>query len=147
MSVIVYEMKPMGFQAKVEIAACYVEVCDQLLLLQCAPSKEEAGKWGVPAGKIEAGESSKQGAIRELFEETGILVLEDNLQTMGSLYIKKPHIEYVYHLFRIVCQVQPEVVLSIEHADYRWCSFQEIEGLPLMLAAFDAVKKWQRSRF
>jgi ADP-ribose pyrophosphatase YjhB (NUDIX family) len=36
-------------------------------------SKEpDAGRWSLPAGKIEAGESINDAAIRELAEETGI---------------------------------------------------------------------------
>jgi len=47
----VYETKPQGFKAAVEIAGCYLEIDGQLLLLEYSSSKTESGKWGVPAGK------------------------------------------------------------------------------------------------
>ena len=40
-----------------------------MLLLQ-----RPAGTWEPPAGRLQPGESFEEGAIRELYEETGILV-------------------------------------------------------------------------
>ena len=61
MFVEVYETKPIGFKASVEVAACYLEVEGRLLLLECAAKKQEAGRWGVPAGKLEKGETPAMG--------------------------------------------------------------------------------------
>jgi 8-oxo-dGTP pyrophosphatase MutT (NUDIX family) len=84
----VHETKPQGFKPAVEIAACYLEIDGQLLLLECSPSKPEPGKWGVPAGKLEVGETPEQAAKRELLEETGILIENSEIHAMGSLYPK-----------------------------------------------------------
>jgi len=56
------------------------------------------GKWTLPAGFMENGESSLDGAIRETFEETGarIRVLNDSLYTLFNL----PAINQVYMFFR-----------------------------------------------
>jgi len=139
----VHETKPQGFKPAVEIAACYLEIDGQLLLLECSPSKPEPGKWGVPAGKLEADETPEQAAKRELFEETGILIENSEIHAMDSLYIRKPHIDYVYHLFQVTLKEKPEVRLSSEHPNYLWALPQEIEALPLMEGAFEALQKYR----
>ena len=82
----VFEKPPADFHPRVEIAACYLEVDHHLLLLQRTREKSEPGLWGVPAGKIEPGEIPLHGALRELFEETGIAAphLTDLGQTLHA---------------------------------------------------------------
>ncbi len=53
---------------------CVGVICfrgDDVLLIQrgTAPRK---GEWSIPGGRIEAGESEAQAALRELYEETGV---------------------------------------------------------------------------
>jgi 8-oxo-dGTP pyrophosphatase MutT (NUDIX family) len=48
---------------------------DRLLLLRAGdPAQPELRYWFTPGGGLDAGESSAQGAARELFEETGLRV-------------------------------------------------------------------------
>ena len=66
-------------------------------------SKEDkifGGMWALPGGKIEKGETVKETAKREVFEETGLSLtsIEDNFCMKGSLNIKDypPLLIYVY---------------------------------------------------
>ncbi len=142
MQVEVFETRPDGFQGAIEAAAAYLEIDGRLLLLQCGELKEEAGRWGVPAGKSEKGETAEETVRRELFEETGIRAEPSIIQNLGVLYIRKPNIQYVYHLFRIALDQKPEVRLSNEHQQYQWASVQELESLPLMAGAYAALRKY-----
>ncbi|PJD95920.1 MAG: NUDIX hydrolase [Parachlamydia sp.] len=135
----VYEKKPEDFFPKVEVAATYVSLNGKLLLLELAPKKQEAGAWGVPAGKLEVDEMPVKGAQRELFEETGIDKDIEDFQSLGALYIRKPDLDYTYHLFSLNLNTQYPVCLSPEHSSYKWVSPAEARNLPLMNGANQAL--------
>lgn len=139
----VYTTKPSDFKASIQVAACYVEIDGDLLLLQCSPNKQEAGTWGVPAGKIEENESTMNGAKRELLEETGIDIPLSNLHPLTTLYIRKPKIDYSYHLFKVTMPAKPKIVLSSEHPAYMWASKKDLETLPLMVGAKEALETYR----
>src|ERR1700722_19388156 len=101
--------------------------------LQLADHKTEKGAWGVPADKLESREEPLQAAKRELFKETGIRIEPiDRLQALGALYIHKPELDYVYHLFSIQLDTMPALALSAEHCSYAWVSREESAAFPLM---------------
>ncbi len=141
----VYEQKPEIFSHKVEVAATYVNVNGKILLLELSHSKSEAGCWGVPAGKLEENEVPLIGAKRELLEETGIDVSENQFQSFGQLYMCKPDIDYIYHVFSIRLAKLPIILLSSEHLSYKWVSLNEAENLPLMSGAQEALDFYYRN--
>ncbi|WP_332605041.1 nucleotide triphosphate diphosphatase NUDT15 [Acinetobacter sp. ESBL14] len=57
---------------------------DQVLLGLRIKAGEEAS-WCFPGGKIEAGESYEQSALREVFEETGLKLEEQNIKPFTLL--------------------------------------------------------------
>lgn len=63
---------------------CFVidDVQQQLLMIY-KKRGQGAGKWNVPGGKIQEGESEEQAAIRETIEETGII--PSYLERIGTL--------------------------------------------------------------
>ncbi len=70
---------------------------DKVLLCKRA-IEPRLGKWTLPAGYMENGESSLSGAIRETKEEAGaeIIIAADSLYTLYNL----PNINQVYMFFR-----------------------------------------------
>lgn len=70
---------------------------DKVLLCKRA-IQPRLGKWTLPAGFMENGESSLHGAIRETHEEAGasVIVKSDSLYTLFNL----PKINQVYMFFR-----------------------------------------------
>lgn len=143
----IYETAPEGFTPQVEVAACYLEIDGQILLLQKAYGEREGGTWGVPAGKLEKEESPEEGAKRELFEETGICIQSaSQIQHFGSLYIRKPGIDYVYHQFKIQLDKKPDVRISQEHQDFQWVALSQIENLPLMDGAKQVLDRYQEHK-
>jgi len=77
------------------VVGCIVEWEDKILLCRRA-IKPRYGLWTVPAGYMENGETTHQGALRETLEEANARVEIDALYALYNI----PHINQVYLLFR-----------------------------------------------
>lgn len=60
-------------------AILYNKDSDRVLIVQ-----SEAGKWGPPKGHIEIGEKCEDGAIREVYEETGLDIRKTKKEVFGD---------------------------------------------------------------
>lgn len=120
----------------------------------------KAHKWGTfPKGHIDAGESKRDAALRELFEETGIksddikLISEDILLT--QLYSfkdnKKGLIQKTNEFY--LAEVQDvKITVTIDNdeiSEYKWCSVNEALKLSeyenfkeIIIKADEIVKKF-----
>lgn len=135
----VYEQKPAGFTAQVEAAGGYLWCQNRLLLVRRHENKPQGGTWGIPAGKLEANESPKEAAIREVQEEVGVDI-SSNLESMGELYITLPDVSYIYHMFFKPLESFPELTIALEeHVEARWVSTDDALTLPLIKGAKEAL--------
>ena len=68
---------------------------DKVLLCQrnIEPCK---GKWGFPQGFLEIGESSRQGAAREAFEEAGVSVNPESAELLALFNLAGMQVQVVY---------------------------------------------------
>jgi len=136
MTLKIFEVKPGNFDTSVEVSACYVQVDQKFLLLQKPDSNENT--WSVPGGKIERGETPLQAAKRELFEETGIET--DQIRSLTKLYVRKPGVDFVYHMFQVNLGVMPLVAISKEHQSYTWKEQSQLDQLPLIAGFHEALE-------
>jgi len=63
-----------------------------------------AGKYAGIGGRVEAGETIRAAATRELYEETGILATDSDLQAMGAItfcFPNQPTWDQVVHVFLV----------------------------------------------
>src|SRR5215472_5549248 len=110
MQVEVSDQKPMHFQPKMQASACYLEVDNRILFIQQEKDKTDAEMWGVPAGKLESGETPEIAAKRELFEETGIQFSSTSrIDYLETLYIRKPDLDYIYYMFKVHLDKKPPI--------------------------------------
>jgi ADP-ribose pyrophosphatase YjhB (NUDIX family) len=61
------------------VVTCFVACGERLLWVQRG-LEPQLGKWAIPGGYLERGETMAEGAARELHEETGVLIPADQLQ-------------------------------------------------------------------
>ncbi len=95
----------------------------RMLLLQ-----RPTGTWEPPAGRLAPGESFEGGAVREVYEETGLLVAPQRL--LATWVGERPggdHLASVTYASRITSD---GVRLSDEHLGYRWVTLDEWLELP-----------------
>jgi 8-oxo-dGTP pyrophosphatase MutT (NUDIX family)/deoxyadenosine/deoxycytidine kinase len=110
-----------------------VVVGEEILLLKRRTSRSFGDRWGIPTGKIDHQEGPLQAIIRELFEETGILTSEGNLEHVGDYFVVNSAMSFRYSLFLFHAEEMPKIKISPEeHTDSVWIARSRIEDLPLI---------------
>jgi 8-oxo-dGTP diphosphatase len=141
----VFEAEPLNFFPKVSVAGCFCACRGKFLILQRNPKSSQGMTWGVPAGKMEAGELPLETAIREVREETGLKLKRSELELIGSLYIQLPTIHYVFHMFYKKFETIPSLEICLEeNLQASWVSVEEALQMPLIAGGIEAVKKYQQ---
>lgn len=69
-----------------EVACVAVLDGDKILL----GKRKDNGKWTTPGGHMEPGETPVQGAVRELYEESGIKAKPEDLEHLATKHVTKP---------------------------------------------------------
>ena len=116
-----YQKPPRGFSPRLDAVGCFLQYRDTLLLLLRCDNAPQGGKWGMPAGKVEKGEEKHTAMLRELEEETGLVVGRDSVSHFGTVYVKWPEYDFTYHMFGHNLKDMPIIHLRpAEHSDYRW---------------------------
>jgi 8-oxo-dGTP pyrophosphatase MutT (NUDIX family) len=119
----IYESVPKDFNPKFEIVSCFMEHNGEILLLHRQDHKAEGNTLGVPAGKIDEGESATAAIIREIKEETNYDASKDNVTYFGKVYVRYSTYDFTYHIFHLVLKKKPEITINLkEHKDYVWAS-------------------------
>jgi 8-oxo-dGTP diphosphatase len=119
----------------------------KILLLRESSLYEEGaeeGKWDVPGGRIEEGETLQEGLLREVKEETGLTVSKGRLLGAydGFPVIKgeKCHVVRLYFL----CESDTDQVeLSKDHDAYAWVGEEDDEKV-LMDDIREMIKEAQQ---
>ena len=123
------------------VVGCIVEWEDRILLCRRA-IEPRYGMWTVPAGFMENGETTFQGAIRETAEEANARV------EIGPLYALYdiPHVNQVYILFRAQL-LDPNVRAGAETLEVRLFSEAEIPWDQIAFASIrDALARYYADR-
>ena len=117
--------KPLALSAKVVVRD---EEGRCLLLKRSLSSKGNPGKWDLPGGKVDVGESFDQGLLREVAEETGLTI---SLQrVLGAAESESPTKKVAYLILEGRVE-SGKVRLSGEHDEYIWVNRRELPKMEL----------------
>ena len=137
----IYSQPPPDFHPTVEVASCYCSYENKILLLKRHPRKPQGDTWGVPAGKLEKRETPRMAVVREIHEEVGLEIDDEHLKEIGKLYVRLPHVDYIYHMFSRHFLTQPSIKLELEeHMESLWVTMEEALRMPLIAGGKEALQ-------
>jgi 8-oxo-dGTP diphosphatase len=113
-------------------------------LLLVKRGKEPAkGRWSVPGGRVEAGESDAEATAREVLEETGVRVRVGDL--VGTVERDAPG-GGVYLIRDYACVAHADDVGSVQAGDdaddAAWFTPDEVRGLDISPGLVEALSEW-----
>lgn len=117
----------MGIRTNVQVFVFVSKPSFKVLVLKRIP--EKSGYWQPVCGGVDNGEELRGTVIREVFEETGITKVKSIINLNYSFSYREPKNGQVMDMqdfcFAVEVDVIPEVRLSSEHEQYKWCSYDE----------------------
>ena len=97
-----------------------------LLLLRSDKSHWMPGVYGPPGGHLDQGESPKQAAVRETYEESGLTVQSSDLE----LLVQRTKHDFGMVYYYITDKFTGDgVTLSYEHRGFSWADWEKIQKL------------------
>lgn len=106
------------------VAGCILQKDGKYLLVQEKLPKAY-GKWNLPAGHVDPGESAIDAAVREVQEETGLAVVADKEVFSEAI----PERDREFHIFTAQIIGGTLVAQADEILDAQWFSLDEIYQL------------------
>ena len=122
----------------------------QVMIMERA---DKAGFWQSVTGSLEAGETPKQAAIREVLEETGLDALQYDFQDwhISNTYEIYPHWRHRYapgvtqnteHVFGLLLpETIPIKLAPDEHVRYEWVDWREAAQRVFSWTNVEALRK------
>jgi 8-oxo-dGTP diphosphatase len=116
---------------------------DRVLLVRRARSPSR-GRWSVPGGVIELGETVRQAAKREVREECGVEIEAGGVIHVADNIVRDRSGRVQFHYAAIYVQaryVGGEARPASDAAEARWARYEELETLDMHPAARQAIRR------
>ena len=120
-----------------------VVLSDQRVLLIRRGKQPLVGRWSIPGGTVEWGETLEQALVREMAEETGLEVEPQELLTVFD-WIEREGDRVVFHyvIADYLCRCLSGTARAGSDAlEVRWVGPEELEQLDLTAKALEVVQE------
>jgi len=117
---------------KVAVGAVVIEEGRVLLVKRKYPPKQ--GKWAIPGGSVNLGESLQAAAEREILEETGLVIEAKKPIYTFDLIERDSKGDVIFHYVIVdlfAKYISGDVHPADDVSDARWFDPDEIEGLDI----------------
>lgn len=122
------------------MGAVLLDGAGRLLLIRRA-HEPGRGRWSIPGGRVEAGETDHEAVIREVAEETGLVV--EIIRLLGNVQ-RDARDGAVFDIYDYSCRATGGALCPGDDADdARWCDGDALAKLPLVTGLLDALAGWQ----
>lgn len=114
----------------------------EILLLKV--EAEKVSFWQPITGGIESGESPEEACIREIKEETGLLLACSNLTALGDFTVKIDENLTIHKNLFLVLTEQKEIRISDEHVGAQWIALDKVSSQlywPSNQATFEIISE------
>ena len=114
----------------------------EILLLKV--EDEKFSFWQPITGGIESGESPEEACLREIKEETGLLLHRSNLTSLGDFMVKIDENLSIHKNLFLVLTEQKEIRISDEHVGAQWVALEKISSQlywPSNQATFEIISE------
>ena len=120
---------------------------DRSVLIVKSRKPSHGGAWSLPGGHIEAGETAREAALRELMEETGVTVRLGPLADVVDVIRRGAGGELTAHYVLAVflgAWVSGEPVAGSDAAEARFVALEDLPAVTLLAGSMEVIgKAWQ----
>lgn len=106
-----------------------------------------SGSWSLPGGGLLHDENPYNGAVRELHEETGILVMASNLRSLGTFWASQNGLRFLCHGFVLELSKSPKVSpRTIEIVANAWTTASQRRTMVIERASREVLTTWSAAK-
>ena len=124
------------------VGAVIIENARVLLVKRAHPPLK--AQWSIPGGVLEVGEMVREAAIREVREETGLIVEAGDLLGVYDRVLRnaEQRVQYHYVLIDFLCRpAGGELQAADDATEVRWYTCEELPVLRLAEDTLDVIRK------
>ncbi|OGK09756.1 MAG: hypothetical protein A2W80_04335 [Candidatus Riflebacteria bacterium GWC2_50_8] len=131
--------------------SAYALIHDSERILLCRLSKELPeweGCWTLPGGGLEFGESPDDAVVREVREETGLIIKQEGIAGIDNLFIKRDYEEFqgiriIYNVKVVGGELQHEASGTTDRCE--WHRLDQLSELKLVELVESGVNMLQKN--
>jgi 8-oxo-dGTP diphosphatase len=108
-------------------------------------AKNERGKWEIPGGAVEYGETIEDALQREVLEEIGVKIRVKKLFRVCNHLMPDEHQHWVSPTY--ICEIvegTPKIMEPGKSSELRWFTLEEAEKLPLSIIVEEDIKELKK---